>query len=135
MNPIHRRLALLLIVPALIFLVRTDVGADMPDTFQNLKVLPGDISKDELKAIMNGFTEQLDVKCTFCHTLDEYHLDDNKHKVITREMIQLVGHLREQIESGTYFPEDTEPDKVGCWTCHRGSAEIESFVPPDDDEW
>ena len=136
MNPTKLRLALLLlIVPALLLVIRADVAADMPDTFQNLQVLSEDITKDELKGIMNGFTEQLDVKCTFCHTLDEYDKDDNKHKVIAREMIKLVGHLREQIESGAYFPKDTEPEKVGCWTCHRGSAEVDSFVPPDDDEW
>ena len=57
MNPTKLRLALLLlIVPALFLVIRADVAADMPDTFQNLQVLSEDITKDELKGIMNGFT-------------------------------------------------------------------------------
>ena len=127
------RLALLLLIVPVLLLVRPDASADMPDSFQNLQVLPKDISKDELKGLMNSFTEQLDVKCSFCHVIDEYDKDENKHKLIARDMIRLVGTLRQGI--GDYFPDDTEPDKVGCWTCHRGSAEIESFVPPEDDEW
>ena len=121
-----------LILPVVFFL-QSDVSAEVPDTFQNLQLLPADITKAELKGIMNGFTEQLGVKCTFCHTLDEYHLDDNKHKVIARDMIRLVENLRENV--GTYFPKDTEPGKIACWTCHRGEAEIEPFEPDEGDDW
>ncbi len=132
-----RRLLFLAAVPVMLLGVQ-GVAADMPDTFQNLQVLPEDISKDELKGIMRGFTEQLDVKCSFCHTIDEYHLDDNKHKRMARDMIRLVQHLR-QNEDG-WFPkkEDDEQDKpevLTCWMCHRGSAEVEPFTPDEEDSW
>ncbi len=138
----HRRLALwLLIVPALLLVPRPDAAADMPETFQNLQVLPADIAKEELKTVMRGFTEQLDVKCSFCHTIDEYHLDDNKHKRIARDMIRLTQHLRE--ERDTWFPQPKAPEPgeeakaevLTCWMCHRGSAEVEPFVPDEDDSW
>lgn len=125
-------LGLVLLLP-LLFLAGHDASADMPDTFQNLQVLPEDISKDELKEVMNGFTEMLDVKCSYCHIVDEYHKDDKDHKKITRDMIRLVQHLRDSI--GTYFPEDTEPDTITCWTCHRGSSEVERFEPGDGEDW
>jgi hypothetical protein len=131
-RPTWRPAFLLLVLPALL-LLRPDASAEVPESFQNLQVLPEDISKDELKEIMNGFTEQLDVKCTYCHILDEYHKDEMEHKLAARNMIRLVETLRQGI--GEYFPEDTDPAKVGCWTCHRGSAEIEPFVPGEDDEW
>ena len=140
MNPTKLRLALLLlIVPALLLVIRADVAADMPDTFQNLQVLSEDITKEELKGIMNGFTEQLDVKCTFCHILDEYHKDEKEHKRVARDMIRLVQHLRD--ERDTWFPKEDEEEEhaetevLSCWLCHRGSAEVERFAPDEDDDW
>jgi len=106
---------------------------DLPDEFKNLQIFDPDISKDDLKATMKGFTEGLGVKCTFCHELEAYDKDDSEHKVAAREMIRLVDHLRASKE--TYFPEDTDDDLLGCWTCHRGEAEIEAYSGDDDDDW
>lgn len=105
---------------------------ELPDEFQNLKILNEDISKDALKEIMTGFTEQLGVKCTHCHILGEYHRDDNKHKVSARKMILLVQHMRDNEQ--LYFKEDVEPNQIGCWTCHRGEAEVDGYFPEEEDE-
>ncbi len=132
-----RRLAFVAVVPVMLLGVQ-GVAADMPDAFQNLQVLPEDISKEELKGIMRGFTEQLDVKCSFCHTIDEYHLDDNKHKRIARDMIRLVRHLRDDRDKWFPKPKEDEQDKpeaLTCWMCHHGSAEIEPFAPDEEDSW
>ncbi len=141
----HKWLATLVIAPALFLLPAVPTTGDMPDEFQNLQIFDPEISKDELKTIMRGFTEQLDVKCSFCHTIDEYHKDDNEHKVVTRDMIRLVGYLRENRD--TYFPkeeeegekeemvEEIEPEVLTCWMCHRGSAEVETFTPDEGDDW
>lgn len=133
-----RRFAFLLLVPIVILVMGGDVTADMPDSFQNLQVLPKDISKDELKGIMKGFAAQLDVKCSFCHIIDEYQKDDNKHKRIARDMIRLVQHLRD--DRDTWFPkhkkeDDERPELLTCWMCHRGSAEVEHFTPDEEDDW
>jgi len=105
---------------------------EIPDEFHNLKVLDPEISKDELKETMTGFTDQLGVKCTFCHVLGEYPKDDLEHKRIARLMIRLVKDMREG--RAMYFKEGTEDSKIDCWTCHRGEAEIEGRSK-DDDDW
>lgn len=106
---------------------------DLPDEFVNLQVLDPDISKEDLKATMKGFTAELGVKCTFCHTLDEYDKDDNDHKLVAREMIRLVAKLRQDLD--TYFPKEAKPEQISCWTCHRGEAEIPEYEPVEDDDW
>jgi hypothetical protein len=105
---------------------------EIPDEFSNLRILPESIAKEELKGIMTGFTEQLGVKCTHCHVLGEYHKDENEHKLVARQMIRLVQHMRENTE--LYFKEGTELNQIGCWTCHRGEAEIDGFFPEEEDE-
>jgi hypothetical protein len=101
--------------------------------FRNLQVLPPDIPKDDLKAIMEGFTEMLGVKCTHCHILDEYYKDDFEHKLHARKMIRLIDYLRDN--STTYFEDDFDPQEMTCWTCHRSEAEPPAFEPEDDDDW
>ena len=39
-----------------------------PKEFKNLQVVGKKIAPDDLKKMMNGFTEQLGVKCTFATT-------------------------------------------------------------------
>lgn len=129
-----RTTLLLLLAIALVSLVPWSSDAqELPDKFQNLQVLDPEISKDDLKNVMEKFTAALGVKCSFCHTIDEYHLDDNKHKPMARDMIKLVIHMRSNAEM--YFPEETEMDKVGCAMCHQGEAEIEEWSPEDDEDW
>ena len=102
-----------------------DQGAE--SGFKNLQVLPKDIAKTDLKALMDSFTEQLDVKCTFCHIVDEYHKDDLQHKKDARRMLQLVMYMRANVSQ--YFKEGVQPSRITCWQCHRGKAEAEEYVP------
>jgi len=108
------------------------VAQEMPDTFQNLQIFPEDISKDQLKKAMKGFTAALGVKCTYCHILDEYDKDEKEHKLVARKMIKLVDFMRQNAD--TYFKEDTETELIACATCHHGEAELEVWEP-DDDDW
>ena len=39
---------------------------------KNLQVLDKNISKDDLKKMMEGFAAQLGVKCAFCHVGEQY---------------------------------------------------------------
>lgn len=114
-------------------LLAQESAQESEEGFQNLQILDPNITKDELKPIMDGFTEMLGVKCTHCHILDEYYKDDLEHKVAAREMISLVGYLRQN--ASTYFKDDLNPNDITCWTCHRGEAEPKPFVPEDDDDW
>jgi hypothetical protein len=97
-----------------------------PTEFKNLQVLKG-ISADELKSTMDGFTQALGVKCTFCHTKDQWERDDNDHKLQARKMIQLVQFMK--ANKVKYFKADVGDDLLSCGTCHRGMKEPEPFVP------
>lgn len=94
---------------------------------KNLQVLSKDISKDDLKKTMDGFAEQLGVKCTFCHIVDQYEKDDRPHKADARRMIKLVMDMKAR--KADYFGPRTKEAVIACGLCHRGKAEPEPFVP------
>jgi hypothetical protein len=101
-------------------------SAQQEQEFKNLQVLPADIPRAELKATMEGFADQLDVKCSFCHVPDQYELDDKEHKLVARRMLRLVRHMREN--AGEYFKDGIAKERIDCWTCHRGKAEPDEFT-------
>lgn len=94
---------------------------------QNLKVLPADISRDSLTAIMGGFTRALGVNCVHCHVArngtrpapDEWALDDKETKRVAREMMRMVNEI-----NGTYLVATQRTianrHQVTCATCHHG---------------
>ena len=100
--------------------------------YKNLKVLPKDISEHRLDSIMKSFTASLNVKCNFCHVRDtatkqfNFASDANKHKLITREMMEMTEKINEK-----YFGLDEIWKKpkvslhVSCYTCHNGKAHPE----------
>src|SRR6185503_1734772 len=71
-------------------IVAAPAAAQIPDKFTNLKVLPKDISKDDLISTMRGFSGGLGVRCNFCHvggtetdlTGMKFASDDKKEKKI-----------------------------------------------------
>jgi tetratricopeptide (TPR) repeat protein len=99
------------------------------DDPENLKVLPKDISPDELGATMRGFAMGTGSRCSVCHVgeveadLDTYDfsLDDKEMKLKAREMIHLVRSVNEKLALA--FPDAKDPlVEVTCATCHRGQA-------------
>src|SRR6476661_10429646 len=71
-----------------------------PYKAKNLKVLPKDISHEELDSIMDGFKAALGVKCGFCHATSkddpkklDFASDDKKHKIIAREMMKMTAKI------------------------------------------
>lgn len=93
---------------------------------KNLKVLPKDISKDELDEVMDGFKAALGVKCGHCHapsTLDPKKLDfasDAKiEKEIARKMMKMTAKINKK-----YFHREDEKGmiaNISCMTCHNGN--------------
>lgn len=94
---------------------------------KNLQVLDKNITQEQLKSTMEGFTEQLGVKCTHCHILDQYEKDDLEHKREARKMVQLVQFMR--ANKARYFKDGVKEELISCGTCHRGKDEPEEFVP------
>ena len=105
--------------------VRTDQGE-----FKNLKVLPQNITHDELIATMRGFARALGVRCNNCHVpipgesgddAFDFPSDANPKKNIARTMIRMTRTINHDYIAHV----SRHPDNVTCWTCHRGKKEPE----------
>ena len=101
----------------------------------NLKVLPQDISHQDLMKTMFGFSQQLGVQCTFCHAQNpdthrtDFASDANPHKDMARVMIRMTDDLNAkyltQLRAGA-----ASEHPVSCGTCHMGHEVPAAFTPP-----
>lgn len=122
------RPALIGAVAAAIVLVAAGAAmAQVPDEFQNLKVLPKDIDKRELINTMKGFALALGVRCQHCHVgeegmpLDEFDFvsDQKPAKNVARVMLEMTREINQ-----TFLPRTGREEllRVSCATCHHGQA-------------
>ncbi|CAN5316859.1 hypothetical protein BH09GEM1_BH09GEM1_32560 [soil metagenome] len=128
-------------------------GGEAP---KNLQVLPKGMPRQQVVAIMNGFTQALGVNCAHCHTEAEagapgappaggpppgaqgggrggpggpqldFALDDKETKKVAREMLKMVADI-----NGKYLPATgrtfTDRNSVSCETCHHGLAKPQTL--------
>ena len=104
---------------------------------QNLKVLPKDWTRQQVQSLMRTFTSALGVQCTHCHAGTppqlNYAADEKPTKDVARKMIHMVMHINEEHlkgigraepaappAQGAPPPLGNGPQKVSCFTCHRG---------------
>jgi hypothetical protein len=93
---------------------------------KNLKVLPQDISAQQLLGTMKFFAQSLGVRCTYCHVGQEgqplssfdFPSDAKEHKNIARGMMRMVAQINANLPTIT----GESDSKVTCFTCHRGST-------------
>ena len=99
------------------------------DDLKNVQVL--DITSNrEMKKYMKSISKDLGTKCKSCHIMDDKSLD-TPEKDIAREMMILTRHINEillTIENENH--EKISP--VTCWTCHKGSFEVEKTRPVEE---
>jgi Photosynthetic reaction centre cytochrome C subunit len=103
----------------------------------NLKLLPKDISSEELMKVMRGFSQQLGVKCTFCHAADaaaghpNFASDTKPEKNTARTMMLMTQEINAKYLSQIHDPDATPDQKtVSCGTCHQGHSMPEPFKAP-----
>ena len=91
---------------------------------QNLKVLPKDIARPALTAIMRGYNSALGVQCNHCHVEDmaQRASDDNPKKDIARKMIKMTMDINSTYLQGVGDAAMPDQPKVTCFTCHRGAV-------------
>ncbi|HEY5381358.1 MAG TPA: c-type cytochrome [Acidobacteriaceae bacterium] len=107
----------------------------------NLQVLPKDISTEDLLKVMHGFTQQLGVRCTFCHAEDatthhpDFASDAKPQKNSARIMMRMTHEINTKYLAQIQDP-DAMPEMktVSCGTCHRGHSMPEIFTPPEQHE-
>jgi hypothetical protein len=114
---------------------------------KNLQVLPKDMPRQQVTAIMNNFTAALGVNCAYCHAAAaapagaapaaaapaapagggrggpplDYSLDDKAQKKVAREMLKMVTDINGKYLTGAGLTMDAR-NSVTCETCHRGLA-------------
>jgi hypothetical protein len=104
----------------------------------NLKVLPKDTSPEDLMKIMQGYSQQLGVKCTFCHAQDtatrrpNFASDMKADKNTARTMTSMTNEINAKYLSQIHDP-DAAPDQktVSCGTCHQGHSMPMPFKPAE----
>jgi predicted trehalose synthase len=114
--------------------VRSDQGE-----FKNLKVLPQNITHDELIATMRAFARSLGTRCDGCHVAIpgqqnkfDFPSDAKPEKNVARTMVLMTRNI-----NGNYISKlphdqheaDEKPAQVSCYTCHRGHMQPESAPP------
>ncbi|MEO6150196.1 MAG: c-type cytochrome [Mucilaginibacter sp.] len=105
--------------------------ADEP-LFKNLKVLPKNITKDQMHDVMEEWEHALGTKCSFCHVRDtvtkkmDWANDAKPEKGMARKMYKMTAMLNQK-----YF--EAKKDSIGmmadegvnCNSCHQGQEHPE----------
>ncbi len=104
--------------------------------WENLKVLPKNISKDSLMDLMENYETALGVECNYCHvpkksdpTKLDFPDDSKIEKEIARGMIKMTNEINENYFK-PFFP-DPKPEQVNvvnCVLCHRGTPNPEKYL-------
>ena len=104
-----------------------------PPAPKNLKVLPKNISHEELDHVMDGWKTALGVKCNFCHAAS----DDNPKKLNfasdakpEKEMARKMYLMSNKINKKYFHTKKGENGMmalaaINCNTCHHGEAHPE----------
>lgn len=103
--------------------------ADDKPPKRNLKVLPKDISHDDLGKTMDSWKDALGVKCNFCHApsadSSSHHLnfasDAKPEKNIARHMYKMAARINKKFFSMNKDANGAIIPTVTCMTCHHGS--------------
>jgi hypothetical protein len=133
-NLIMKKSFVILMLFAAMIIASLAFTADEP-RYKNLKILPKNITKQQMDSVMRHFTGSLGVKCNFCHTYNEqakamdWASDANKHKLVTRQMMTMTNKLNKK-----YFDVSGKQNLdakllVTCYTCHHGATHPEVKAP------
>jgi len=92
--------------------------------FHNLRVLPPNITHDELISTMRGFARSLGTRCNHCHVANppgsaeefDYPNDSKPEKRTARTMLLMTRNINANYVSKV----NAHGQTVACFTCHRG---------------
>jgi hypothetical protein len=112
-------------------------GAQIPDQFKNLQVLPKELTRNEVTARMRLIAMSLGVRCEFCHVqtigpdgreVTDHAADDKETKKIAREMMKMVNDINDKYLIAGMGRTLTERQRVSCETCHHGLSKPRTLV-------
>lgn len=96
---------------------------------RNLKVLPKDISHEDLDKVMDSWKAALGVKCNFCHAPSsdstshrlDFSSDAKPEKEIARHMFKMTAKINKKYFSYNKNDQGAVIPTLTCMTCHRGN--------------
>jgi hypothetical protein len=117
---------------------RATPAPQIPDHFTNLKILPKDISRNDLVGVMRGFAINLGTRCEHCHVGEgndlskfDFASDAKPEKATARTMLAMVTTINRDLLKGVGDP--AKPPVVTCYTCHRGALKPLAAAPSGGD--
>ena len=99
----------------------------------NLRILPTDISGEDIDKLMHGYEKQLGVPCGYCHEQNvetkeiNYASDENPMKQTARLMISMTSDINKKYLAQLGDRRYAQP--ITCGNCHRGRAQPPDFEP------
>jgi hypothetical protein len=107
----------------------------------NLRVLPRNLSGQQVRDIMEQWEGELGVHCSTCHVVDPKDIgpngkprlnfaDDSKED---KETARVMYKMTEDINTNYVSKVPSSDMPVTCGTCHRGHLGPEPFVVPEED--
>lgn len=106
-----------------------------PPLYKNLKVLPKNITKEQMDSVMHHFSLSLGVRCNYCHVRNEsaktwnFASDSIKHKLVARDMMKMTQQINNKYFDVTGAKGLNAKLMVTCYSCHHGKAEPETKAP------
>lgn len=111
------------------------ITQDEQPMYKNLKILPKNITKEQMDSVMHHFSDAMGQKCNFCHAFNQdtkkmdFASDEKSEKAAAREMWKMTAKLNSK-----YFgiKDSKKLDarlEVTCFTCHHGKPHPETKPP------
>jgi hypothetical protein len=123
---------------------RSGLSARSPRTFQaptNLKVLPKNLTGQQVHDVMERWSSELGVRCSACHVRESEGIlpdgpayqrfaDDSKPM---KSAARIMYAMTEEINGNLITRVSGATSQVTCGICHRGNIRPEPFIlpPPD----
>ncbi len=98
---------------------------------RNLKVLPKEMSGDDIDKLMQQYQQYLGVPCGYCHEENpetkqiDYASDENPIKETARFMITMTSDINAKYLA--QLGDRRYSDPITCGNCHRGQVQPPSF--------
>ncbi len=98
-----------------------------PPRYKNLKILPKDITKEQMDSVMHHFAGALGQKCSYCHMYNQeqksmdFASDENKHKGAARGMLKMMYKLNRKFFEVKNSKDLNAKLEITCYTCHHGA--------------
>lgn len=121
-----------LVVPLALTLAVSLCSLSLPpeEKAKNLKVLPKNISHDDLMKEMRSYNKALNVKCDYCHAKQadnpqklDFASDAKEEKETAREMMKMTLRINKKYFKSGKDENGATMMTVTCYTCHNGQKE------------